>query len=125
MGKVYGKNASDSTQLIIDGDAIDQRLSTLEANWNSIAQTKYGVVTSGSVPSKGSTATQITFDSQFSEPPCVFIQDRSGGRNPSDMINNKTIVSDVTSDGFTARSFNNTSTTFPTGMTFYWMAIGK
>ena len=38
MGKVYGKNASDSTQLIIDGDAIDQRLSTLEANWNSISQ---------------------------------------------------------------------------------------
>ena len=37
MGKVYGKNASDSTQLIIDGDAIDQRLSTLEANWNSIS----------------------------------------------------------------------------------------
>lgn len=30
MGKVYGKNASGSTQLIIDGDAIDQRLSTLE-----------------------------------------------------------------------------------------------
>lgn len=91
----------------------------------SIAQAKYGVVTSGPVPSKGSTATQITFDSQFSEPPCVFIQDRSGGGNPSDMINNKTIVSGVTSDGFTARSFNNTSTTFPTGMTFYWMAIGK
>lgn len=38
MGKVYGKNASNSTQLIIDGDAIDQRLSTLEANWDSIYQ---------------------------------------------------------------------------------------
>ena len=37
MGKVYGKNASGSTQLIIDGDAIDQRLSTLEANWDSIS----------------------------------------------------------------------------------------
>ena len=38
MGKVYGKNASGSTQLIIDGDAIDKRLSTLEANWDSISQ---------------------------------------------------------------------------------------
>lgn len=38
MGKVYGKNASGSTQLIIDGDEIDQRLSTLEANWDSISQ---------------------------------------------------------------------------------------
>lgn len=36
MGKVYGKNTSGDTQLIIDGDAIDQRLSTLEANWDSI-----------------------------------------------------------------------------------------
>lgn len=41
------------------------------------------------------------------------------------MINNKTIVSDVTLGGFTARSFNNTSTTFPDGMTFYWRAVGK
>ena len=41
MGKVYGKNASGSTQLIIDGDAIDQRLSTLEANWDSISQTLF------------------------------------------------------------------------------------
>lgn len=41
------------------------------------------------------------------------------------MINNKTIVSGVTLDGFTARSFNNTSTTFPDGMTFYWRAVGK
>ena len=37
MGKVYGKNTSGNTQLIIDGDAIDQRLSTLEANWDSIS----------------------------------------------------------------------------------------
>lgn len=36
MGKVYGKNTSGDTQLIIDGDAIDQRLSELEANWDSI-----------------------------------------------------------------------------------------
>ena len=83
------------------------------------------MATSSSVASRGSTATEITFDTPFSEPPCVFLQDRSGGGNVSDMINNKTIVSGVTLDGFTAGSFNNTSTTFPDGMTFYWRAVGK
>ena len=47
MGKVYGKNASGSTQLIIDGDAIDQRLSTLEANWDSISLIKTVMITDG------------------------------------------------------------------------------
>ena len=94
-------------------------------NWDSISREEYGIATSSSVAARGSTVTEITFDTPFSEPPCVFVQDRSGGGNVSDMINNKTIVSDVTLGGFTARSFNNTSTTFPDGMTFYWRAVGK
>lgn len=92
---------------------------------DSMSREEYGMATSSSVAARGSTATEITFDTPFSEPPCVFLQDRSGGRNVSDMINNKTIVSGVTLDGFTTRSFNNTSTTFPDGMTFYWRAVGK
>lgn len=92
---------------------------------DSISREEYGIATSSSVAARGSTATEITFDTPFSEPPCVFVQDRSGGGNVSDMINNKTIVSGVTLGGFTARSFNNTSTTFPDGMTFYWRAVGK
>lgn len=92
---------------------------------DSISREEYGMATSSSVAARGSTATEITFDTPFSEPPCVFLQDRSGGGNVSDMINNKTIVSGVTLDGFTAKSFNNTSTTFPDGMTFYWRAVGK
>ena len=92
---------------------------------DSISREEYGIATSSSVAARGSTVTEITFDTPFSEPPCVFVQDRSGGGNVSDMINNKTIVSGVTLGGFTARSFNNTSTTFPDGMTFYWRAVGK
>lgn len=92
---------------------------------HSISREEYGMATSSSVAARGSTATEITFDTPFSEPPCVFLQDRSGGGNVSDMINNKTIVGGVTLNGFTARSFNNTSTTFPDGMTFYWRAVGK
>lgn len=47
MGKIYGKNTSDGTQLIIDGDAIDQRLSTLEANWDSISHTNWTTLLQG------------------------------------------------------------------------------
>lgn len=61
MGKVYGKNASGSTQLIIDGDAIDQRLSTLEANWDSISlltEQKQNV----SLPAGSTPYVRIVFD---------------------------------------------------------------
>lgn len=35
MGKIYGKQNGEN-KLIIDGDDIDQRLSALEATWDSI-----------------------------------------------------------------------------------------
>ena len=66
MGKVYGKNASGSTQLIIDGDAIDQRLSTLEANWDSISlmsATKKNI----SLPSGSTSYAQVIFDFDIPE----------------------------------------------------------
>lgn len=37
MGKIYGKQ-DGSNELIIDGDALEQRISDLEANWESISQ---------------------------------------------------------------------------------------
>lgn len=61
MGKVYGKNASGNTQLIIDGDAIDQRLSTLETNWDSISlytTTKENVL----IPTGSAPYTQLIFN---------------------------------------------------------------
>lgn len=37
MGKIYGKQ-DGSNELIIDGDALEQRISDLEANWESISR---------------------------------------------------------------------------------------
>ena len=124
MGKVYGKNASGSTQLIIDGDAIDQRLSTLEANWDSISRIEYGNVTTGQVGAHTRISTTVEFEKSYSEAPEVFIQDVSPGGNVSDAINNKTIVFNVSTTGFTASSFNNTGSNFD-NMNFFWLAIGK
>lgn len=66
MGKVYGKNTSGNTQLIIDGDAIDQRLSTLEANWDSISlltEQKQNIL----LPAGSSPYAQIVFDFDIPE----------------------------------------------------------
>lgn len=46
MGKVYGVDGS-SNKLIIDGDAIDQRLSDLETNWESLSQYSTNEVLTG------------------------------------------------------------------------------
>ena len=123
MGKVYGKNASGSTQLIIDGDAIDKRLSTLEANWDSISL-QHGEVTTGQVNAHTRISTTVEFEEPYSKAPEVFIQDVSSGGNVSAAINNKTIVSNVSTTGFTASSFNNTGSNFDS-MKFFWLAIGK
>lgn len=54
MGKIYGKQNGEN-KLIIDGDDIDQRLSALEANWDSISLTFYEDFSSNLTPKSGYT----------------------------------------------------------------------
>lgn len=54
MGKIYGKQNGEN-KLIIDGDDIDQRLSALEANWDSISPTFYEDFSSNLTPRSGYT----------------------------------------------------------------------
>lgn len=52
MGKIYGKQNGEN-KLIIDGDDIDQRLSALEANWDSIYLSEKIIIESNSNASSG------------------------------------------------------------------------
>lgn len=90
----------------------------------SISRIEYGNVTTGQVGAHTRISTTVEFEKSYSEAPEVFIQDVSPGGNVSDAINNKTIVFNVSTTGFTASSFNNTGSNFDS-MNFFWLAIGK
>lgn len=85
---------------------------------------QHGEVTTGQVNAHTRISTTVEFEKSYSEAPEVFIQDISPSGNVSDAINNKTIVFNVSTTGFTASSFNNTGSNFDS-MKFFWLAIGK
>lgn len=122
MGKVYGKNASGSTQLIIDGDAIDKRLSTLEANWDSISLIESGRTDSIAVPAKSHKDVVVTFDKSFSSIPDV-VCCLSASSTASDYGSMSAFVSDVTALSATLRVVNNGSS--ERGPMIRWIAVGK
>ena len=85
---------------------------------------QHGEVTTGQVNAHTRISTTVEFEEPYSKAPEVFIQDISPSGNVSDAINNKTIVFNVSTTGFTASSFNNTGSNFDS-MKFFWLAIGK
>ena len=119
MGKVYGKNASGSTQLIIDGDAIDQRLSTLEANWDSISLDCGS--TDADCPANTTARVEVNFAKPFSEPPIVVacIASGSGTANAAERYDCQPYS--ITTSGCSIAIYNNTGSTV--NLVANWIAI--
>lgn len=111
MGKVYGVDGSGN-KLIIDGDAIDQRLSDLEANWESLPPTKIATLTftgqsyGNSPAGSGSATADLYYSSETKLCELRLIPLSSGGSVSGGNKTNSCFVCDVSNYDYILPSMN-------------------